>query len=323
MIRVAPSPHIARSNMTTQSVMRDVLIALAPVVGSAIYFFGTAALIHIIICTVSCLVFEIIFTRMRKRPVTLNDFSVSITGIIIALSLPWTAPWYIDVIACLAGVGIGKTCFGGLGQNFFNPAMVGRAFVMIAFSQAMGAGAYVDPHAAITITTQATPLGGLPHEPLALFLGQHNGSLGETSILASIIGGIYLWWRRSASWEISISLLASLAALAWAGSFINNPALPGLALGIEGHLMSGAAVFAAMFIATDPVTSPMSKRGKFIFGAGIGILIWVLRVLSGYPEGVMFAVLIMNSTVPLINRWSIPLPVGVTQKPAQEKGDAA
>jgi len=218
--------------------------------------------------------------------------------------------------------------FGGLGYNIFNPAMVGRAFVMLSFARELGASAYTVVQSDLAVLTQATPLsvakklaavlvsgevltGDLQaqldsaQQLLPLFIGRVNGSLGETSALALLVGGIYLCVRRSASWEIPAGvLLASfpLAALAgWAGL---TPFAP------VAHLTSGALLFGAFFIATDPVTSPLSPKGKLIFGLGIGVLVMVIRLFSSYPEGVMFAVLIMNAFVPLVNRWTIPRPVG-------------
>jgi electron transport complex protein RnfD len=196
-------------------------------------------------------------------------------------------------------------------MNLFNPAMVGRAFVMIAFAGNLAASGYIDSASGVDILSQATPLTVYKQTgaatPLSLlFWGQTNGSLGETSALACLLGGLYLCFRRVASWEIPAGVLVSaviIGGLANLADLIN----PWTAL---HHLLGGALLFGAFFIATDPVTSPLTAKGKWIFGVGIGVLVMLLRLLSGYPEGVMFAVLLMNALTPLINRWTIPRPFG-------------
>jgi electron transport complex protein RnfD len=254
---------------------------------------------------------EAVFTKMRRQALHLDDFSAVVTGAILAFSLPGTAPWYVGFIAGFVAMGIGKIIFGGLGMNLFNPAMVGRAFVMIAFAGLMGASGYQDPGTSVDIISQATPLtafkqSGIGAPLFALFLGVTNGSLGETSAIACLAGGIYLCIRRTASWEIPVGVLAATAAIAGIGYLLS----PETMWSPLHHLMGGALLFGAFFIATDPVSSPLTPKGKFIFGAGIGVLVMVLRLFSGYPEGVMFAVLLMNGVTPLINRWTIPTPLG-------------
>lgn len=319
---VAPSPHVANTSLTTKTIMWDVIIALVPCMIAAVIVFGIPAIVQIAIATISALVFEAVFTKMRGRPVTLLDGSAAITGIIIGMSLPWSAPFYIPIIASLIGIGIGKILFGGLGHNMFNPAMVGRAFVMISFSALLGGGAFVAAEGT-GIITQATPLSNAANAAAesgypslgALFLGNHNGCLGESSILASLIGGLYLCLRRTAAWEIPASILATVAVLAGLGQLSSDATianLPALGMTIPQQLLSGALVFGAFFIATDPVSSPLTFQGKVIFGIGVGALTWILRIFSSYPEGFMFAILLMNAFTPLINRGAIPKPVGGT-----------
>jgi len=348
VLHVAPSPHTFDSARTTRKMMADVLIALAPVVAVSIYVFKLHAVRQIVICMISALFAEAFFTTLRGKKVTLHDCSAAVTGLILALSLPGTAPWYVGVIGAFVAIGIGKVIFGGLGQNIFNPAMVGRAFVMLAFAGAVGASGYVlkpiqnigpdgtpvqvaDPGDAIT---QATPMTWgktvdnklaageklLPQEEHlpslgSLFLGTVNGSLGETSALACLIGGLFLLLRGTASWQIPAGVLLAATAI-------------GLPVQIWGHsqmslgyqLLAGALMFGAFFIATDLVTSPITPKGKFIFGLGVGALVMLFRLLSNYPEGVMFAVLIMNGLTPLINQWTIPTPLGgPVPAPAAEK----
>ncbi|MFK5954110.1 MAG: RnfABCDGE type electron transport complex subunit D [Desulfobacterium sp.] len=311
-IHVAPSPHLSDQTFTTRRMMTDVLIALLPLMVMSVYVFRMFAVTQLAICVVACLAAEFVFVKMRSKPVTLNDFSAVVTGVIIALSLPGTAPWYVGVLASVVAIGIGKTIFGGLGMNIFNPAMVGRAFVMIAFASAMGASAYINADGTIDAMSMATPLtafkqGGVTTAILDLFVGVTNGSLGETSAFACLLGGGYLLYRKTASWEIPAGILSAVVVISF---------LADMSGGFGGRfvlhqLFGGALLFGAFFIATDPVSSPVTPKGKWIFGMGTGSLIMVIRLFSGYPEGVMFAVLLMNAMTPLINRWTIPKPTGV------------
>lgn len=310
-IHVAPSPHVFSMEMTTHVMMRDVLIALSPVVFAAVYYFRWLAVKQLLISVVACLAAEAIFTRMRSRPLCLKDLSAGVTGIILGLSLPATAPWFVGCIGAVVAVGIGKMVFGGLGMNIFNPAMVGRAFVMIAFAGNLAASGYVDPAGGVDIISQATPLTAYKQTGAAapmsfLFWGLTNGSLGETSALACLLGGVYLCLRRVASWQIPAGVLISTAVI---GGIVNL-ANPGSQWTVLHHLLGGALLFGAFFIATDPVTSPLTPMGKWIFGISMGAIVMLLRLLSGYPEGFMFAVLLMNAVTPLINRWTIPRPFG-------------
>jgi len=315
-VQVAPSPHLSSSSLTTQRMMLDVIIALLPVILTALYVFQWYAVKQLFICVASCLTAETLFMKMRNKPFSLNDYSATVTGLILALSLPGTAPWYVGVIASFVAIGIGKVIFGGLGMNIFNPAMVGRAFVMLAFASTLGASGYEDVTSAVNAITQATPMtvfkqAGIITPLSDLFWGLNNGSLGETSAIASIIGGFYLCIRRTASWEIPASVIIVTAILGGIVNLIN----PQLEWTVLHHMFGGALLFGAFFIATDPVTSPLTTRGKFIFGAGVGAFIMLLRLFSGYPEGVMFAVLLMNALTPLINNWTIPRPLGKLLEP--------
>ena len=310
-IHVAPSPHVFNMGMTVSRMMIDVLIALIPVVLASIYFFRWYAVKQLLICIAASMIAEAVFTRMRSRPLSLGDMSAVITGVILGLSLPATAPWYIGVIGSVVAVGIGKMVFGGLGMNIFNPAMVGRAFVMIAFAGNMAASGYLLPGAGVDILSQATPLTLYKQSgqstPLGfLLLGATNGSIGETSALACLLGGLFLCFRRVASWELPAGIFISAAVIGGAADL----ATPGSQWTVAHHLMGGSLLFGAFFIATDPVSSPLTPRGKWIFGIGIGALVMLLRLFSGYPEGLMFAVLLMNAVTPLINRWTIPRPFG-------------
>ena len=327
-VYVAPAPHLSKTALTTRRMMIDVLVGLAPAIAMSILVFRWYAVVQVGLSVLSCLAFEAALTRMRGWRPTLGDGSAAVTGVILGLSLPWSAPWYVAVIGSIVAIGLGKVVFGGLGYNIFNPAMVGRAFVMLSFARALGASAYVRAGTALEVVTQATPLtvakkfasdlaaGKAIGEDLQvqldsarelwpLFVGQVNGSLGETSALALVVGGLYLCIRRSASWEIPAGVVVSSFVLAGLANWGGLTPLTAL-----HHLVGGSLLFGAFFIATDPVTSPLTPRGKFFFGLGVGALVVVLRLFSGYPEGVMFAVLLMNAVTPLINRWTIPRPVG-------------
>lgn len=311
-LQVASSPHVSEVALTTQRMMRDVLMGLAPAIAVTLYLFQWYAVAVIGISTLSCLLTEAISQRLRGKAITLSDYSAAITGVILGLSLPWSAPWYIPLIGGVMAIGLGKQVFGGLGMNLFNPAMVGRAFVMLSFASALGAGAYV-ADGGLAIVSQATPLtvakqsataAGLP-AIWPMFLGTTNGSLGETSALALLLGGIYLCLRRSASWEIPAGVLAGVLVLGGVATLLGLTPMNPL-----HQVLGGSLLFGAFFIATDPCSSPLAPKGKFAFGCGVGALVILLRTFSSYPEGLMFAILLMNATVPLINRWSIPIPVG-------------
>lgn len=309
-LSVAPGPHIASGALTTRRMMLDVILAALPLIAVSLYLFRQYAAFQIGIGAASALAAERFFGRMRRRPNTLGDFSAAVTGLILGLSLPASAPWYVGVIGAFAGIGFGKAVFGGLGQNIFNPAMVGRAFVMIAFPAALGASAYVAPALGVDAVTRATPLTafkmlGSTTALGPLFLGMTNGSIGETSALAALIGGLYLCLRGTAAWRIPAGAMLALGALAGLPDLFR--ATPWT---VAHQFASGAFLFGAFFIATDPVSSPLTPKGQWIFGAGFGALVLLIRKLSGYPEGVMFSVLLMNAVAPLINRWTIPVPVG-------------
>jgi electron transport complex protein RnfD len=312
LLVVEPAPHLVHGRFTTRRMMLDVLLALVPVTGMAVYVMGLAVLGQVALCVASCAAAEALCALLRRRRPALDDASAPLTGVILALSIPAGAPVYVGVIGSVVAIGIGKAAFGGLGQNIFNPAMVGRAFVMLAFASAMGAEGYVRAAAgAADAVTGATPLTAFKEQHLgtaltALLVGRFNGSPGELSAVMCLIGGLYLCLRRTASWQIPFGVVLS-AALFGGLETLTNPGTPWT---VGHHLLGGALLFGAFFIATDPVTSPLTPKGKFLFGAGVGGLVILIRRFSGYPEGVMFSVLLMNALVPLINRWTIPEPVG-------------
>ncbi len=322
---VSPSPHLS-DPATTRRLMLDVIIALMPTFIAALIFFRANAIRLVVICLVSCLITEYVFNKIRKKPNSLTDFSAVVTALILAFTLPPNLPGFAAAIGSVVAIAIGKMIFGGLGHNIFNPAMVGRAFLMAAFPVLMTTWiAPADIHHndissgksqadKVAAVSQATPLAMLkPGKPgrkmpnaFDLFIGKTSGSLGETSVLALLIGAIYLLARKTIDISIPFGMLG--AAVLFGG--IAYLAAPGKFANPMFHLGAGGLIFGAFFIATDLVTTPLSVKGRWIFGAGCGILTMVIRQFGTYPEGVMFSVLMMNGLAPLISRWTTPTPLG-------------
>jgi Na+-translocating ferredoxin:NAD+ oxidoreductase subunit D len=334
-LQIAPSPHLADRRFSTRGMMIEVIVALMPATAVAIWVFGWFAITNIGLCILACLAIEAGLNWLARKPQSVGDYSAVLTGLILGLSLPWSSPWYVGVVGSLAAIGLGKAVFGGLGCNIFNPAMVGRAFVMLSFARELGASAYVVASSQLTVVTEATPLSlakqfaadlaagrvtagdaklqiEAAESYWALLVGQVNGSLGETSAIAVVLGGVYLLVRRVISWEIPVGILLVALTVVELSHLSNQTLLEPMR-----HLIAGSLLFGAFFIATDPVTSPVTRWGRFIYGLGIGFFVVVIRVFSSYPEGLMFAVLLMNAAVPLLNRWTIPRPLG---GPVPKKG---
>jgi electron transport complex protein RnfD len=323
VMTVANSPHVANKSLSTRRMMLDVLIGLSPVFVVSVIVFRQFAIYQTLLAVAGCLATEFVFAAARKKAFSLKDCSAVVTGVILAMSMPCGAPWYVTVIGAVMAIALGKMIFGGLGQNLFNPAMVGRAFVMICFASAMGAGAYQTGQEKLdsAFLSQATPMtieqeladaraagevveGAQLPSYLDLFVGKCGGSLGEISALACLLGGAYLLIRRTAAWQIPLGMLGAVLVISVIMRLANGVTDPAY------QLLGGAVFFGAFFIATDPVSSPLTPKGRLIFGIGVGTFVMIIRHLSNYPEGVMFAVLLMNSVVPLINRWTIPRPLG-------------
>jgi electron transport complex protein RnfD len=337
-ITVSCAPHIG-GPFSTRRVMGDVIIALVPAMLAAFYFFRIYAMILIPTCVVSCMVTEWFCNLLLKKekPLeSLGDFSAVITGIILAMSLPPAIPFWAAIIGSVVSIAIGKMVFGGLGANVFNPAMVGRAFLTASFGILMTTWtvpATIDsslPKVSANMpdaVTQATPLawskqaiktkGVQPGEtagPAAfvneqlknLFVGSTAGCLGETSKLALLLGAVYLLIRQVINWRISLAVLISTFVFSSIGYLADKAAY----ISPIAHLLSGGILLGAFFIATDPVTAPLTNRGAWLFGAGVGGLTILIRVVGEYPEGVMYAVLIMNGFTPLIDRLFKVIPAG-------------
>ncbi len=314
---VSPSPHI-HSKTSTRSLMLDVVIALLPSVLVTVLFYGWSALAVLASCVISCVLLEYLITRyLMKRPSTIGDLSALVTGIILALNLPPTTPWWVAVIGSIVAIGVAKMTFGGLGQNVFNPAITGRVFLLISFPVAMttwgGAKGFIGGADAVT---GATPLGivkeGLlqgqtldqifaanDFSYLQMLFVNIGGSAGEISAIAVILGFIYLLARRVIRPYITLSILVTVAVFSGIFWLID----PSQYTDPLFNLLTGGVLLGSVFMATDYVTSPMSDKGGIIFGVGIGIITMLIRYFGSYPEGMSFAILIMNSTVPLINRF--------------------
>jgi electron transport complex protein RnfD len=326
-ITVAPAPHIAKSH-STQSIMLDVIGALCPAMLAGIWLFHHYAVVLLIACIGSCMLAEWACNWIRRKPNSLDDLSAIVTGILLAMSLPPALPFWAAIIGSVFAIAVGKMVFGGLGCNVFNPAMIGRAFLTASFGTLMTTWtvpATMDaqmptlrPDAAVA-TTQATPLawskeaikGKTDASVVAAqrwdsFVGQVGGCLGETSALAMLIGGAFLLLRGTISWHIPVSALVAAAVCAAIGFFIN----PVRFMSPDLHILTGGLLMGVFFIATDPVTAPLSGRGMLIFGAGVGGLTMLIRMVGEYPEGVMYAVLIMNAFTPLIDRFYKLVPAG-------------
>ena len=307
---VSPSPHIHGGDSISKN-MYGVLIALVPAFLVSLYYFGLGALIVTATSVVACVLFEYLIQKflMKKEP-TVCDGSAILTGVLLAFNLPSNLPVWIILIGALAAIGIGKMSFGGLGNNIFNPALVGRVFLLISFPAQMTMWPEVGQLTAYTdATTGATVLslmneGALDKLPtlVDMLLGKMGGSLGEVRALALLLGLVFMLWKKIITWQIPVSILLTVFVFTGIMHLVNpvQYASPFV------HLLSGGLMLGAIFMATDYVTSPMSKNGMLVYGVGIGILTTVIRLFGSYPEGMSFAILIMNAFTPLINSYIKP-----------------
>lgn len=310
---VAPAPHVHGSE-STQKIMRDVLLALTPALVFSVVAFGWSALAVTCISVASCVLFEYLIQKfLLKGPCTVSDLSAVVTGVLLAFNLPASLPWWIVVIGAFVSIAIAKMTFGGLGKNPFNPALVGRVFLLFAYPVQMTTfprpvGQLADAFSG------ATPLAAVKAELVShtsvnyqdVLFGSIPGSLGEVSALLLLVGAVYLLWRKVITWHIPVAVLGTMAVFVF---------LVGLGQGMHGealwefplfHLLAGGAILGAVYMATDYSTSPMTHTGMLIYGVGIGIITVLIRLWGAYPEGMSFAILIMNSVVPLINKYVKP-----------------
>lgn len=315
---VSSSPH-HWAGITTNTIMRDVLIALTPAAVGAIYFFGWRAGVIVILSILSAVAAEWGCQRLMNKPTTVADGSAVITGLLLAFNLPPTVPFWLPVVGSVFAIAIVKQAFGGLGKNFVNPALAARAFLLAAWPGAMTT--WARPFDAVTTATPLAllprPVGPAPEATgalpayLDLFTGIVGGSLGETSALLLLLGAVYLLWRGIIDWRIPAGFLATIALLAWMlggkGFFHGDPIY---------HILAGGAILGAFFMATDYVTIPITPRGRWIFGIGCGLITMLVRLYGGYPEGVSYSILIMNVVAPLLDRFTVPAPFGGVKRHA-------
>ena len=296
------APHVL-SDKNTSSIMRDVIIALIPAIIGSFFFFGFNAIKLTLIAVVAAVLTEFVIQKLTKKPVTINDLSAVITGILLAFNIPPTAPWWIAVIGSVFAIGIAKQAFGGIGQNFINPALAGRAMLLASWPVIMTTWTK-GADAVSTATPLAILKGGEGTLPSLMdtFVGNIGGTIGETSVILLLIGGIYLIIRGIISWKTPVAYIGTVAIL----TFI-------FAGGVEPmlfHICSGGLILGAFFMATDYPTTPVTTKGKIIFGIGAGILTTVIRLKGGYPEGVSYSILLMNVATPLIEKFTQPKAFG-------------
>jgi len=301
-ITINCSPHL-RSSLNTPQIMRHVILALMPAVAAAVFLFKTPALLVIVNCVAASMLTEEIVTRIRKKPSAVGDCSAALTGLLLALTLPPATTWYAAVLGSVFAILVGKHLFGGLGCNIFNPALIGRAFLMAAYPKMLTT--FTQPFS-VDAVSGATPLAMRKFSAqitptIDLFLGTVSGSLGETSVLCLVLGGFYLLVRKIADWRIPLGMIFT-AGLISGIFYLINPANGS----VQFHLCAGGLVLGAFFMATDPVTTPVTRIGRYIFGIGCGLMMMVIRYFSGLPEGVMYSILFMNAFTPLINRYTRP-----------------
>ena len=312
---VSGTPHV-RSKESIQSIMRDVIIALVPATAAGIYYFGLRALILIVAAIISAVFFEWLYEKITKKPVTINDLSAVVTGLLLAMNLPASAPVWVAIVGSAFAIIFAKQLFGGLGQNFINPALAGRAFLLASYPTEMTT--WVVPNGlAADAATYATPLAQLKNGALdaslkQLVIGQVGGTIGETCAIALIIGGIYLLYKHVISWKIPVIYIATVFILF---AVIGRH---GMRMHLQ-EIFAGGVMLGGIFMATDYASSPVTPKGQVIFAVGAGLLTYLIRTFGGYPEGVSYSILIMNCCVPLIERFTEPTIFGALPKTKEAK----
>ena len=312
---VSGTPHV-RSKESIQSIMRDVIIALVPATAAGIYYFGLRALILIVAAIISAVFFEWLYEKITKKPVTINDLSAVVTGLLLAMNLPASAPVWVAIVGSAFAIIFAKQLFGGLGQNFINPALAGRAFLLASYPTEMTT--WVVPNGlAADAATYATPLAQLKNGALdaslkQLVMGQVGGTIGETCAIALIIGGIYLLYKHVISWKIPVIYIATVFILF---AVIGRH---GMRMPLQ-EIFAGGVMLGGIFMATDYASSPVTPKGQVIVAVGAGLLTYLIRTFGGYPEGVSYSILIMNCCVPLIERFTEPTIFGALPKTKEAK----
>lgn len=313
---VSGTPHV-RSKESIQSIMRDVIIALVPATAAGIYYFGINALILIIAAIASSVIFEALCQKIMKKPVTVSDLSAVVTGLLLAMNLPAAAPVWVAIVGSAFAIIFGKQLFGGLGQNFINPALAGRAFLLASYPTEMTTWSVPNGLEVADAATYATPLaqlkaGNLEASLGELILGQCGGTIGETCAIALIIGGVYLLYKHVISWKIPVIYIATVAIL------FGVIGRHGMRMPLQ-EIMAGGVMLGGIFMATDYASSPVTAKGQIIFAVGAGLITYLIRTFGGYPEGVSYSILIMNCCVPLIERFTEPTIFGALPKTKEAK----
>jgi len=318
---LSSSPHI-HSGETTDQVMRQVIYALLPACAVAVYSFGLPALAVLLVCTLGCVATESLCLRAMGRPLAIRDGSAALTGILLALNLPPSSPWWLALLGSAVAIGVGKQVYGGLGYNPFNPALVARVVLLISFPVQMTTWTAPAPlGSSADAVTSATPLGEMKTAVLltgklpaalqegvgAYFLGDMAGSLGEVSAAALLFGALFLLWKRIITWQIPASYLGTVVVFGGIFWLADPTRYPGPLF----HLLTGGLMLGAFFMATDMVTTPVTPRGMLLYGVGCGLITVLIRLFGGYPEGVSFAILLMNAATPLIDRFTKPKKFGL------------
>lgn len=305
---VEPSPHI-RSSVTTRTIMLHVILALCPALIAAVVLFGIRALTLTVICCTSCVLFEWLFCAVTKRECSTGDLSAVVTGMLLAFSLPVEIPEYMAIIGCFVAIVIVKMLFGGIGQNFANPAVTARIVLMLSFSSAMTT--WTQPFAyqgGVDAISSATALAATEEELptlLQMFLGDRSGCMGETCVLALLIGGVFLMVTRIISPVTPCAFIGTVAVLSL---------LTGDPVSMLYSVMSGGLVIGAFFMATDYTTTPLTGWGKLIFGVGCGLLTFAIRQFASLPEGVSYSILLMNILTPYIDKITVPKAFGAKRE---------
>ena len=315
---VSGTPHV-RSKESIQSIMRDVIIALVPATAAGIYYFGLKALILIVAAIISAVFFEWLYEKITKKPVTISDLSAVVTGLLLAMNLPAAAPVWVAIVGSAFAIIFAKQLFGGLGQNFINPALAGRAFLLASYPTEMTTWTAPTGFSGADAVTVATPLaelktgtGALTASLRDLVLGNVGGCIGETCAIALIIGGIYLLYRHVISWKIPVIYIATVFILF---AVIGRH---GMRMPLQ-EIFAGGVMLGGIFMATDYASSPVTPKGQVIFAVGAGLLTYLIRTFGGYPEGVSYSILIMNCCVPLIERFTEPTIFGALPKTKEAK----
>ena len=313
---VSGTPHV-RSKESIQSIMRDVIFALVPATAMGIYYFGLKALILIVTAIVSAVFFEWLYEKITKKPVTISDLSAVVTGLLLAMNLPASAPIWVPIVGSAFAIIFAKQLFGGLGQNFINPALAGRAFLLASYPTEMTTWTAPTGFSGADAVAVATPLSQLKAGELTtslgdLIVGNVGGCIGETCAIALIIGGIYLLYKHVISWKIPVIYIATVFILF---AVIGRH---GVRMPLQ-EIMAGGVMLGGIFMATDYASSPVTPKGQVIFAIGAGLITYLIRTFGGYPEGVSYSILLMNVCVPLIERFTEHTIFGALPKTKEAK----